>query len=228
MMDSEAFVVWANLFDENIASAFRCEHKELKKIAMLVCGLKNEFRSKFREFSATSCVIILVLGVENLVDEQFNEMKQKILSVTAGKSALFQNLPDKTECSFESQTVIDVKRHRPCSSSESHSLVDLCTPEDCIENEIPCSLNLLNPTSKNNEQKKGITVLSANSSLAKNSKRAPKKKKTVLFSEKYSPLLEVPVTANSTEQSNKQDQSPNKKQKQNCFQLKKALCGFKR
>lgn len=44
-MNSEAFVAWTSLFNESLGDIFVSEQRELKKVAMIIGALKNEFKS---------------------------------------------------------------------------------------------------------------------------------------------------------------------------------------
>lgn len=44
-MNSEAFSAWAAIYNDNLAEVFISEQKGLKRVAMLMAALKQEFES---------------------------------------------------------------------------------------------------------------------------------------------------------------------------------------
>lgn len=46
-MNSEAYAAWTSLYDDSLAEIFVSEENELKRVAMILRALKQEFSSKF-------------------------------------------------------------------------------------------------------------------------------------------------------------------------------------
>lgn len=46
MMSTEAYIEWVSLFNKETENAWMCEIKELRKAAMILYALKEEFNSE--------------------------------------------------------------------------------------------------------------------------------------------------------------------------------------
>lgn len=166
-----------------------------------------------RKKLAVYTVWIVVLGLENRINDEFNSVKQKIASQISksSNSDLFQS---DNRCSAQDKTIYQTEK-----DSEVASVVDLCSPEDDeMQNEVSFSLDLMKPMLESKEKKIKKETPAANISVLKH-KSSQKKKKSVSPADKYSPLMEVSVSDSNLKQ---------KENKNNCKLKGKEMSALKR